>query len=299
MFAQRARHHALAIAFVCCALTSCDRGQAREPQTANDLPRESTSDARATLQYEVDGHSMPQPYVNAMVGTHATRFLIDTGSNTNVIARWFADEIQLPLTRAPGNAAGQPPVMLIDHPLIDIEGFGAVDLDSAIVVETNAIFEELGIGGTLSPQLLVTNESAVRLDLQRDTLERIPRTGALNMEGTDGELLTRTPVGACDEMQRGIVLRTLLVRGTVGGSDVQLALDSGALQTVVRSQSAGTPHGADTVVSIGSVNRTLDVGAIEHEAAGRCTWDGLVGRDFLSNCVLVFDLDRVAGKCLI
>jgi predicted aspartyl protease len=293
------RQLAFASVFASCALTACHGGEVRESHTANSVERDEPSELRASLQYELEGHSMPQPYVNATVGTHATRFLIDTGSNTNVIARWFADEIQLPLSRAPGIAAGQPPVMMVDHPLIDIEGFGSVDLDSAIVVETSAIFEELGIAGTLSPQLLVTSEYAVKLDLQRDTLERVARSGALAMENVEGEFMTRAPIGACDEMQRGVLLRTLLVRGTVGGADVQLSLDSGALQTVVRSPNTDIPHGEGTHVIIGAVDRTLDVGAIEHQDAGRCSWDGLVGRDFLSNCVLVFDVDRVAGRCVL
>ncbi|MBK8173466.1 MAG: hypothetical protein IPK60_24455 [Sandaracinaceae bacterium] len=299
MFVRGDVQLALACMVVTCALVGCHGSEVRESHSANDVEREQPSEMRATLQYELDGHSMPQPYVNAMVGTHVTRLLIDTGSNTNVIARWFADEIQLPLSRAPGMATGQPPVMMVDHPLIDIEGFGSVDLDSAIVVETSAIFEELGIGGTLSPQLLVTGQYAVKLDLQRDTLERVPRSSALAMENIDGEFMTRAPIGACDEMQRGVLLRTLLVRGTVGGADVQLALDSGALQTVVRSPGTDIPHGEGTHVIIGAVDRTIDVGAIEHQDAGRCSWDGLVGRDFLSNCVLVFDVDRVAGRCVL
>lgn len=287
----------LSITFACVlGIAACSGGAARP--TVESPTALHGSEMRASLLYDADGHSMPQPYVNARVGTHEARFLIDTGSNTNVIGRWFADEAQLPLTRVPGAATGQAPMSLVDHPLIDIDGFGSVDIDSALVVEVPAIFEELEIAGTLSPQLLVSDRYAVVLDLQGDTLSRVPRESVLDMEGIEGEFMTRTPVGVCDETQRGVLLRTLLVRGSIGGSNVQLALNSGSVQTAIRSAATESPHGPNTVVQLGWVSRTLDVASIEHDDAGRCTWDGYVGRDFLSNCVLTFDQDHVAGRCL-
>lgn len=236
------------------------------------------------------------PFVRGAIGTHETIFMIDTGSNGHVIASWFAEECGLPITHTPRTASTHAPMPLVDHPLITIQGFGDVDIPVAVVGEIPAVYEEMGVGGVLSPQMLITESTAVVLDLQRDTLSRVPRTNALDLEGVEGEFLTRTPVGICEEVDGGIVFRSLLLRATVGGQDAQLQVSIGMGTSVAPSRLASP--GQSVPVNVGFVSRTLEVGVSDDiENTGRCARNGLLGRDFLANCVLVFDGDRAAGRC--
>lgn len=274
-------------------LVACQGTGTQAPTTMPASVREAGQ--HASLEYEVNGRSIPMPFVRGSIGTHETIFMIDTGSNANVLSSWFAEECGLPVTRAPQTSSREAPMLLVDHPLISIDGLGDIDVSSMIVVEVPAVYEEMGVGGILSPQMLVSESAAVILDLQRDTLSRVPRTRVLDLEGVEGEFMTRTPIGLCEEHERGMVFRTLLVRASVGGEDAQLVVTDGMARTSLPSRM--TTVGQHVDINVGFVHRSIEAAVVDDASVGRCAHDGLLGRDFLANCVLVFDGDRAAARC--
>ena len=133
-------------------------------------PKPATSEKRATLRYETAGKSFPMPLVHVSVAGKPSWMLVDTGSASHVLAGWLARRAGLPLKKR-GNQgvdhAGRTIAeYLVDNPRMKIDGWGAVTDGPMIATEVPSFYEELDIGGFVSPQQLVAGEGdAVVLDL--------------------------------------------------------------------------------------------------------------------------------------
>jgi hypothetical protein len=257
----------------------------------------------------------PCPLVHVQAKGKETLFIVDTGATANALTKWFAEDLGITTTSHAEDAArdfaGTALEVARAGPL-DITADGTVIGRGFIpVVATPILARPRGIGGVLSPRLLLRPNFVAVLDLPADRLAVVE--GALQGDPWKGEKsLARDGTRACGT--RGIYL----VPAALDGASALLRLDTGSEQTSVFAASAigqalssrmavapgaqssvGQEFGQKDGVSFeaGRVTAKLSVRLIPGEPSAACKYDGLLGMDALRGCQIILDPDRAFARC--
>ena len=285
---------------------------------------------RADLDYMIKGksgkpQSFPSPMVRATVGGIETQMMVDTGANTHVITAWLARKAGLELRSAGDSGtdhAGRAiKAQRVDRPHIQIETWGAVREQPALVAEVPDTLERLGIGGFISPQQLATRSGSedkyVVLDLERAEMRTATKEDLPKIEG---RVLGKGDARVCTDGSTPLRSRSFIVKGTAEGLGVDLLVDTGAPMTDLLATSAAgkavlprTTENKDEVYAasgkvhprllksaklvIGEVDTVVDINVMAGGEDAFCPRDGVVAMDVLRHCVLIFGVTSMQGFC--
>lgn len=245
-----------------------------------------------------DARAPHHPLVEADVGGHTRAMLLDTGSVDHVYS--------LERARAEGLALGAPGTL--DD--VDLRRHTTAALDVVARVAGLALTAPLIASdwpdslapplpgqrqedGVLSPQRLARPGRAVVLDFVRGEISDEPWAQALAHVGREPRALADVAAGPTGHF---------FVAATVGGRAVRLVVDTGAPRSMLyEARGDELPSGA---VRVSFDHQRLDVGGVrrslvfEHrEPTVDMSWDGLLGMDVLSECVLAVDATRLVARC--
>ena len=116
------------------------------------------------------------PIVEGRLAGVPALFVLDTGAGTHTLASWLAKKAGLKTQRTElkvRDAAGRSVDLSLVHGVrVAINGLGVFTFPDAVVAEFPPFFEEEGIGGALSPQLLPpAGQAIVDMPASRARLE--------------------------------------------------------------------------------------------------------------------------------
>ena len=185
------------------------------------------------LHYEVAGRHYDHPLVHATVAGKPAMMLVDTGAASHVLAGWLARKAGLSLKKRGdlgADHAGRTIAELrVDHPQLSVDDWGDLPDEPTLATEVPAFFEDLGIGGFLSPQHLVEgDDGAVVLDFPAGEMRASHYEQAVFKMGRHGSSLTPNGVYVCDDQSSAIHGLAFVLPGNVEGTDVGLLVDTGA-----------------------------------------------------------------------
>ncbi len=250
----------------------------------------------------------------------SARFLFDTGAGAHTFARWFVDAAGMAADGTAEiealDAVGERVALQVVRGLVGRSEDGrSLAFGAAIVADFPQMFEHEEVGGLLNPQLLARDGQAVVLDLRVPELrfqrfdDAVRRTGA--------RVLAREEFRVCVEADAPVPNLRYAVAVAAHDRTGWLALDTGAGNTSLVSDSrlvagarlepggevmgvAGRPQAysvaRDLEVSFADFDATIDAQVVE-TSNGDCGPDGLLGRDALSRCALVFGGNSLAIAC--
>lgn len=253
----------------------------------------------------------------------AAWFMFDTGAGAHTLARWFIDTAGIEADESLSesikvrDATGEPvEVRLVKGQAGVLPNGEPLAVDTAIVATFPPELEKLGIGGLLNPQLLASSDRAVVLDLRAPELRLEPFSQAVRRLGA--EILDHAEVQRCVDTDTPVPNLLYSVRVTTGsGNSGWLQLDTGARVTSIAASSRlvaslDLQPGGETMgisgrrqtysvapgltLRIGPYRTAVDAEVIERSSRG-CGPDGLLGRDALGPCALVFGDESVALLC--
>jgi len=251
--------------------------------------------------------------------------LVDSGTNTHVVAGWFARKIGLPM-RSEGDSGrdlrGRPiQTSRIDNADISIDGWGPLARGPVLASEVPVVVEQLGIGGFISPQQLVGERGdAVLLDLAKGELRGVRWDETQRELAATGIPLLASGQGRmCEETMGTIKGLAFIIPGLVESQRVELLLSTGAQHSDLFATSAagkrlasrGVAGGASFTASgrvvsrvikgakveVGSVSRSIDVELMPDAGDTECRRDGLVAMDVLRSCALLLGRGQLFGRC--
>ncbi len=273
------------------------------------------------------GESRPtraSPIVEGTLAGVPALFVLDTGAGTHTLASWLARKARLttrPTELKARDAAGRSLDLSMVHGVkVSISGLGAFTLEDAIVAEFPAFFEDEGIGGALSPQLLAPVGKAILLDMPASRARLEDAAVAERVARALPRSLAERGVQGCSDLAAPLANFLFQVPTLVDGADLLLTIDTGAGRTGVHAASAagaklepravprqgaaalGGPHEASSVpgviVKSGAAEATLDVDLVPAKGGGStCRADGHLGMDLLKRCVLAVSRSGFAGGC--
>ena len=247
-----------------------------------------------------DGAGVHAPLIAAAISGVATRFVLDTGSDTHLLTRELADRTGLDLAEGEegvdhaGNrmaswSAGTVPMRLAETDL---------ELRDTVVIPAPAPFVASGISGIVSPQRLHPDAWTVIDLVDGDvasiaawTSERHPELTLLALDQADdaGVVVIRAAIRPFAEMP--VLVNT-------GGRHTEF--DAVAVPALVASASeriGGGVSGADVVGGF-VTDQTLIVGGVELAVPRLAVRDGMhpphgmVGMDVLPGSVVICAADR-------
>lgn len=316
---------------LCLALGACGpKPQANPPGSLPDIattPEPEPAFRRADLDYMIKGksgkpQSFPSPMVRATVGGIETQMMVDTGANTHVITAWLARKAGLELRSAgdsgTDHAGRSIKPQRVDKPHIQIETWGAVREQPALVAEVPDTLEKLGIGGFISPQQLATDDRYIVLDLERAEMRTAMKDDLPKVQ--QGKQLGKGDARVCTDDSTPLRSRSFVVKGSAEGIDVDLLVDTGAPMTDLLAISAAgksvlprTVENKDEVYAasgkvhprllksaklvVGEVDTVVDINVMEGGLDAFCPRDGVVAMDVLRHCVLIFGVTSMQGFC--
>jgi predicted aspartyl protease len=252
-----------------------------------------------------------------------TLFVLDTGAGTHTLAFWLAKKAGLNRRqtelKARDGAGRTLDVNLVHRVQVAIPGLGAFTLEDAIVAEFPPFFEEEGIGGALSPQLLAPRGRAVVLDMPASRARLEDAAGAKRAARSLPQSLAANGIAGCADLAAPLANFLFQVPVVVEGEDLLLTLDTGAGRTGIHEASAAGPklkpravprkgaaslggvHEASSVqgvlVKAGTAEAMVEVDLVPAGRSRTCRADGLLGMDVLKQCVLVVSRSDFAGGC--
>ena len=262
------------------------------------------------------------PAVRLTFNGRTAWFLVDTGAGVHMLCSWFVAAAGLQedpsLTDAISgvDSTGQRVRFRgLRSQAGRLEDGRRLTLDLATVSDFPPEFEQLDIGGVLSPQLLADGDEAAVLDLRVPELTFEPFPRARRRLGA-----REVPrVRFCGSIDDGPVAnRVFAIPVTIRQHEGTLILDTGAKATKIVSSSrlvrgvALEGEGSRTTGISGtaqsySLARRLDIKFAGYTAtlaprvaeatAGACGSEGLLGLDALGRCALVLGRKDVAIKC--
>ena len=153
---HRARFLLLASALLGCARAPALTVRASPPAAAaQDKGNPIEVPETIPLVVEVGGRRFPVPLVHATVNGVETLLIVDTGSSHNVVTSSFAAAHAIAVGTTATTGTGHANETIDARPIASLSlSVGAVSrtLTDAVVVAAPPVFEQLGIGGFLSPQ---------------------------------------------------------------------------------------------------------------------------------------------------
>lgn len=290
-----------------------------------DSPRQGI--LKHTKIHYVEFHGRPFPYPLARVAVNGTPIwmIVDTGATDHVLGRWLATRLGVEIAEAENGIrdhAGRVVAMGRGDGLeLDIDDWGVLQDKSFPVVDLPAIFEELRLGGILSPQRLSTAETPLVLDLKAGEMFLLPNGTVPADFPLNGHHLGHGPVQTCQSSEANAGWKYLLP-ATLNGSPAVLVVDTGAAMTNVQLQSVagrtllegslaqsgesysiggemeGARELANTVIAVGDVTKNATVELVSAQSAPHCgAREGVVGMDVLRSCVLLLAGKEFVGSC--
>jgi hypothetical protein len=251
---------------------------------------------------------------------------VDTGSASHVLAGWLARRAGLSLKKRGDQGldhAGRTIAEFrVENPRLTIDGWGAVTDGPVIATEVPQFYEDLGIGGFVSPQQLVReDDDAVVLDLAAGEMRAAHYDDAVHKLGHHGSSLAPNGARLCEAPQADpVAAPVFVVPATVEGKAVDLLVDTGAERSdLLTTSAAGKALGSrsvankeqmigasgkmtsrivrGTTIGVGDFAVRTDVALIAGAADPDCVRDGVVSMDVLRTCVLVLGKAAIAGRC--
>lgn len=249
---------------------------------------------------------LPFPFVDGKIGGRPTRLLIDTGALVHTIDSALATAAGIT-----GTPKGS---------VISIDGWGKLPDRAVAVRELTPTLRAHGIGGIISPQLLIVGGQAVVVDLVNHELRMRVRAAAWSELGSIGPVLTAPGTMPCAADEGGLHGVALVADAMIEGEPVQLAFDTGSSRTILAQGSkAGAKVEAHPVVgrsvatvargdiptslyggvpvTIGGLSTTGEVGLAPQAGHAPCGHEGRVGVDVLKQCVLAMTKDQLHVAC--
>jgi hypothetical protein len=297
------------------ATPTADAGAAEAP---------ATDRRHATLHFrEIGGKRFPFPLLRATVRGTPTWLIADTGATHHVLgsslARKLRIEGQPSAIEGRGHLGERVAVKVAKDPALVLEEWGALSGEGILIADLPALFDQLELGGVVSPQALSENSGlAVLIDFGEARLELIPEPNALAALVGGGYWLGRCKDCVCAGKSNARAPAYVL-SGRIGGHVARLGVDSGAEHTDLRlssepgkklaprasagqkTQTAGAQYvertAAAVAVTVGDVSRQLDIALVPGNEDPGCPSDGNLGIDVLSSCALVLTAHSFAARC--
>ncbi len=264
----------------------------------------------------------PSPVLRVTIGHRSALFLIDTGAGVHTFASWFVDAAGLRAQEVNGSTTDSTgrvvPIRVVRAIKGDLDDGEPIEFSEAAVANFPPLFEQHGLGGLLSPQLLANATELAELDLRTPELRIEPFNAPASSLGRP-RLDTVDGANVCVNRDSVFVNRLYSIPVLLSGVPASLLVDSGATRTIVRPNSpagraiatraiAGsgiqgvggeaepTRVAPDTQIKVAGTNRTIDLTV----AAGssNCGADGLLGMDALRGCTLVLGTKTLAMECI-
>jgi predicted aspartyl protease len=293
--------------------------------TSTPTPTPTSTEKRATLHYEADGQRFPLPMVHGSIGGTPTWMLVDTGATSHYVAGWIARKVGLSLKKlgdlGSDHAGRAIPTFRVEHPKMTIDEWGTVADGPVLATEVPPLYEQLGIGGFVSPQQLVDgDDGSVVLDFSAGEMRAAAYDAAVHRLGHHGSSLAPNGAHVCVDNATAIQGLEFIVPGAVEGKAVELLIDTGAAhsdllagsvagkalahRSVANKDELYTASGRVTrrtlrgaTLSVGDFSIRSDVDVIPAAADPYCLRDGVVSMDLLRACVLVLGKTTMMGRC--
>lgn len=242
---------------------------------------------RLTFDKRLEQNDFAAPILNLVFGSETLPFLVNTSSTSHSIDQWAADALKL----TPANN-----IISTDFKIYS----QALPLANFQVTKMNPRYEENGVAGFISPQLLIT-ENAIALDFLnskvfQDKFDNL--VGQYNVKDSKIDAcLKQGPEGAS----------LYIVPVKINGSDLNMLVDSSAEDTTIKQSHPLAKsllkdgngklfklHKVKVSITGKTVTRLID---IKELPSLPCKADGLLGMDVLKLCVLIMDKNQLAVNC--
>lgn len=254
------------------------------------------------------------PAVHGSVRGKSTWMLVDTGASTNFVSDWLASRIFEDDRggSASDHAGRNIRITSMDHPRLEIDGWGALRDASAHILHDSSRSESDDVGVTMSPQTLAASGGAVVIDFPHKRL-------AMMQTRSDAEstFAPNSGVLATAQYCKGIYI----LPAKLGDATARLMVDTGSYATDLHPRSAaakslafhaqdgqGASMGAGGAiayhrlphvnVSSGTMTANVDVMLLDEVSEDDyCPFDGVIGMDVLEKCTLVIEGKMMTGRC--
>ncbi len=294
-----------------------------EPRRAPETPPPSSAHAEIPEAHFRFQGGFPLPLVDVRVSGKDTLAILDTGAEGHVITAAFAKKNGLPTVPSAQKTydAGGRAISLdvIEHPRIDLAGWGPIPDQPAMVIAMPELFQKLGVGIILSPQQLATASRAVVMNFPEKTLRTQASDAAVRDSAAQGGMHFGSG-SVCRDPSAHTGYLLYLIPLSIHGVRANLILDTGNDgANIVKSSAAGQalsarsgPARANAVgaagafesapvrevsAEIGDGERTLDVGLIPPQGDPSCPNDGTLGLEVLGTCTVTMTPDRAFVRC--
>lgn len=267
----------------------------------------------------LDGKTFPYPLVHVVVAGKPSTMILDTGSTDVVLSRSITTRLGLAVSARAGSgadAAGKSvSVVELAAPDILIEGWGRLTRTRVLTTPLPKAFDMLGIAGVLSPQRLAGSGESVVVNLRSDQMSVVSDSKAATYFRRLPALKPMPIVfqNKSNALQYGATAQ-------VNGAKVPLMFDTGASSTSIdigstlgqkliqeSASNAQVTYAAsgkmktrllrDAHLRVGRITETLDIQLVPSADKKRGAFDGVLGMDFLRQCVLVLGSRKAAAAC--
>jgi hypothetical protein len=286
----------------------------------------ATEPAASRIPLSYDPHlvraDFVSPALRLTVGGKSAWFLIDTGAGVHLIASWLVKQAGLRVDADFGKEVSgvdstgrEMPFQGVRDLQATLADGGRLSLPIAAVTDFAPDFEQAGVAGALSPQLLAPAGAAATLDLRVPELRLEPFDSAVRRLGA--RVQPRERVEVCGSPSGPVPHLLFAIPVSARATDGSLLLDSGARVTklgpkspLIRGmhlESGGRTTGVTGAAQEFTVGRDLALGfagyvarldvRVARRGEGVCGRDGLIGLDALSACALVLGPRDVAIAC--
>ena len=282
-----------------------------DPTTAAKGSSRGQSLREASIQY-LPGR-VRFPAVHGSVRGKSTWMLVDTGASRNFVSDWLVHRIfedNMGAT-ASDHAGRNIATTVMDRPRLQIDGWGSLPDDSAMILHDASRSESDDVGVTMSPQTLAKS-GVVVIDFPHKRMAMVhARSDAESVMPPNGGAL------AVAQYCRGIYI----LPAKMGDTTARLMVDTGAYATDLhpRSQAAkslafhtqdgqGASMGAGgaigyhrlphVAITSGTMSANVDVMLLDEvNDDAYCPFDGVLGMDVLEKCTLVIEDKTLTGRC--
>jgi len=265
-------------------------GSTKPHASAKVVNPNATTVWRLTFDKRLEQNDFAAPIVNVDFGDETLPFLVDTAATSHVIDQWAAKLTGLPVENDRLTTAFE-----IDDDKMPAAGF--------TVAKLNSRYEDSGVAGSLSPQLLM-GDKAIALDFLNSKFHR-GDFDAL-MADRNAEVVTAETGKICPE-QGPAKTNLYVLTVKIDNIPLKLLVDSNAEETAVIAGHAAAMklskegksnfsrlHKGKVTVGGKTVTRMVDILDMPNLP---CGVEGVLGMDVLKLCTLVIDQKRMGLRC--